>query len=79
MTDIIRQHFESVTLPAFGGSSADLRDDGRYHELDIEEHWLTFQEGWLAAVLYLQQKQNSDFTDVVSDGGLDPRGQHGLV
>lgn len=40
----------------------------------IEDHWQTFQEGWECALEHLKNKSNPCYTDVVSNGGMDPRG-----
>lgn len=46
---------------------------GEYVTPVIEDHWQTFQEGWEAAIDFLKKKTNPDFSDIVSDGGFDPR------
>jgi hypothetical protein len=39
----------------------------------LEDHWQTFQEGWEEAINYVKNRDNPSYTDVVSDGGMDPR------
>ncbi len=84
MTDPIRKAFEEVTAQAFMGDNCiydyqlgkklyPRKSTGEYHNSDIEDHWQTFQEGWEEAIKYLQQRDNKCYTDVVSDGGMDPR------
>ena len=77
MKDPIREAFEAVTYSSFGGTGGHgLRrrlDTGAYVSDMLEDHWQTFQEGWEEAIKYLQNKSNSCYTDIVSDGEMDPR------
>jgi hypothetical protein len=74
--DPIRKAFEEVCYPNFGvtsGHSLRRKSNGEYVSDSLEDHWQTFQEGWEEAIKYLQQKSNPCYTDIVSDGGMDPR------
>lgn len=74
--DPIRQAFEEVCYPNFGvtsGYNLKRKSNGEYISDSLEDHWQTFQEGWEEAVKYLQKKHNLCYTDIVSDGGMDPR------
>jgi len=85
MNDIIREKFEDITLRSFAGDDGCVYDyqnekriwsrkpNGEYVSGNVEDHWQTFQEGWLAAIEYLTNKTNSCYSDLVSDGGMDPR------
>jgi hypothetical protein len=80
MTDPIRKAFEEVTYPSLQlvgiRTAHGLRrklDTGEYVSDLLEDHWNSFQEGWEEAIKWLQNKDNSDYTDVISDGGMDPR------
>lgn len=71
----IRKAFEDEVYPSFGGMSHGLRrkPSGEYLSDTLEDHWQTFQEGWELAIKHLQNKSNPCYTDVISDGGMDPR------
>ena len=71
----IRKAFEEEVYPSFGGMSHGLRrkPSGEYISDTLEDHWQTFQEGWELATKHLQNKSNSCYTDIMSDGGMDPR------
>jgi hypothetical protein len=74
--DPVRQAFETVCYPNFGvssGHSLRRKPSGEYVSDSLEDHWQTFQEGWEEAMNYLKNKDNPNYTDVVSDGGRDPR------
>ena len=78
--DAVRKAFEEVTYPSLQIAGAytahGLRrkmDTGEYVSDLLEDHWNTFQEGWEEAVKWLQNKDNSCYSDIVSDGGMDPR------
>ena len=74
MTDPIRKAFEEVTYPTFADRYNLLRKStGEYSSSIVEDHWQTFQEGQEEAIKYLQSKDNPRYTDVISDGGMDPR------
>lgn len=76
--DPIRQAFEQECYPNFTpGSAHGLRRklNGEYVSDTLEDHWQTFQEGWEQAVIHLQSKANSSYTDIISDGGMDPRNE----
>jgi hypothetical protein len=80
MTDPIRKAFEEVTyltLNIAGTSTGHgLRrkiDTGEYVSDLLEDHWNTFQEGWEEAIKYLQNKNNPCYSDIIGDGGMDPR------
>lgn len=80
MTNPIRKAFEEVTYPTLqlaGTYTAHgLRrklDTGEYVSDLLEDHWNTFQEGWEEAIKYLQNKNNPCYSDIISDGGMDPR------
>lgn len=74
--DPIRQAFEEVCYPNFGvtsGHGLRRRSSGEYVSDTLEDHWQTFQEGWEEAVKHLKNKQNDQYSDLVSTGGMDPR------
>ena len=72
--DPIRQAFETVSAPSFGHELTFPKNKkGEYVNPILEDHWQTFQEGWEAAVEHIKQKHNPEFSDIVSDGGWDPR------
>jgi hypothetical protein len=80
MTDPIRKAFEKITYPTLSFVGTDLHsglarklDTGEYVSDALEDHWQTFQEGWEEAIKWLQSKDNPRYTDIVSDGGMDPR------
>jgi hypothetical protein len=74
-TDPMRKAFESVSYLSLRATGHGLRrkSNGEYVSDELEDHWQTFQEGWVAAVVYLKNKQNDSYSDVVSNGGMDPR------
>jgi hypothetical protein len=76
MNDPIRQAFETVCYPNFDGTGAyKLKRNpstGEYLSPALEDHWQTFQEGWESAIEHVKQKNNPNYTDIVSDGGMDP-------
>lgn len=72
--DPIREAFERVSAPSFGHELTYPRNsNGEYTNPILEDHWQTFQEGWECAVAHLTEKKNSCYTDVISNGGMDPR------
>jgi hypothetical protein len=77
--DPMREAFENITylsLQCAGSHTAHglrRKPDGEYMSDLLEDHWNTFQEGWEEAIKYLTQKDNPCYTDIVSNGGLDPR------
>lgn len=76
MMEAMRQAFEEVCYPNFTPDTAHglrRKPNGEYVSDSLEDHWQTFQEGWEEAVKYLKQKDNSNYTDCVSDSGMDPR------
>jgi hypothetical protein len=76
MSDPVRKAFEEVCFPSFGRTFAHglrRKPSGEYVSDALEDHWQTFQEGWEEAVKHLQNKKNSNYSDIVSDGGMDPR------
>lgn len=80
MIDPVRKAFEETTYPTLqlaGTYTAHglrrRQDTGEYVSDTLEDHWNTFQEGWEEAVKWLQNKDNPCYTDVISDGGMDPR------
>ena len=74
MSKIIREAFEKHSAPSFGTSSDIIKKNskGEYKNLNVEDHWQTFQEGWESAINHLKNKKG-DHSDIVSDGGIDPR------
>lgn len=72
----IREAFEKVCAPNFViVSEIDLsrNNRGEYNNPTFEDHWQTFQEGWECAIEYLKAKSNPAYSDIVSNGGMDPR------
>jgi len=75
----MRRAFETITyltLNIAGSSTGHglrRKPNGEYVSDLLEDHWNTFQKGWEEAVKHLQNKKNSDYSDIVSDGGMDPR------
>lgn len=80
----IRKAFESVTAQNFvglscqydyerGTKSFERNEKGEYIEAIIEDHWQTFQEGWELALEHLKNKTNPCYSDIISDGKMDPR------
>ena len=51
MNERIRQLFEQKTLASLADVDLTTRkEDGKYADVFIEGHWLTFQEGFIAAI-----------------------------
>jgi hypothetical protein len=79
MNNQIRKLFEEKVYPNFFSTGHGLRrkPNGEYVSDSLEDHWQTFQEGWDLAIVYyidyLKNKTNSNYSDVVSDGGMDLR------
>lgn len=76
MIDPIRKAFESVTYESFGvtgGHGLRRKPSGEYVSDMLEDHWQTFQEGWECAIEFLKKRDNPDYSDMVSTGGMDPR------
>ena len=77
--DPMRRAFESVTYLTLNiagsntGYGLRRKSNGEYFSDLLEDHWQTFQEGWEEAVKHLQNKKNSNYSDIVSNGGMDPR------
>ncbi len=77
--DPMREAFENITYPSlqFAGSPTAYglrrKPNGEYMSDLLEDHWNTFQEGWEEAINYLKNKDNPSYTDIVSNGGRDPR------
>ena len=74
--DPIRQAFEEVCYPSFGvtsGHSLRRKPNGEYVSDVLEDHWQSFQEGWEEAIKHIQRKENQSYSDIISDGGMDPR------
>jgi hypothetical protein len=74
-TNPIRKAFEEVTYLSLRATGHGLRRNlkGEYVSDALEDHWQTFQEGWEEAIKWLQSKDNTCYTDTISDGGMDPR------
>jgi len=76
MSNVIREAFERNTFASFGLDEKELKRSpttGVYINSTVEDHWQTFQEGWEAAIEHLTNKTNSCYSDIVSNGGMDPR------
>ncbi len=79
MIDPMREAFETITYSTLNiagsctGHGLRRKLNGEYVSDLLEDHWNTFQEGWEEAVKYLQNNQNDNYTDIVSNGGMDPR------
>lgn len=76
MKNLIREAFETVTYSSFGatgGHGLRRKPNGAYVSDMLEDHWQTFQEGWEEAIKYLKNKENGEYSDIVSDGGMDMR------
>lgn len=75
MNDPIRKAFEEVSYLSLRATGHGLRRNlkGEYVSDTLEDHWQTFQEGWEEAVKYLKNKNDPGYTDIVSNGGMDPR------
>lgn len=72
----MREAFEAVCAPNFSVGDLDLSMNGfgEYTNPTLEDHWQTFQEGWECAIEHLKNRGRERlYSDVVSDGGLDPR------
>ena len=75
LPDPVREAFERVSAPSFGHELTFPKNTkGEYVDPVLEDHWQTFQEGWELAIEFLKNKSNSCYTDLVSNGGMDPRG-----
>lgn len=79
--DPIRKAFEEVCAPNFSVGYLDLSKNkkGEYLNGVLEDHWQTFQEGWECALNHLKNKNNPCYTDIISDGRMDPRNEQSLV
>lgn len=74
MNEIVRQVFEEKVYPSFStGHGLRRKSNGEYVSDVLEDHWQTFQEGWEYAIEHLKHKSSTDYTDIISDGGMDPR------
>jgi len=76
MSDPTRKAFEEVCYPSFGvtsGYSLRRKSNGEYVSDSLEDHWQTFQEGWEEAIKHIKNKSNLSYSDVVANGGMDPR------
>jgi len=79
MNNLMKKAFEEITYPTLNiagshtGHGLRRKENGEYVSDLLEDHWNTFQEGWEAALEMLKQKTNNQYSDVVSDGGMDPR------
>jgi hypothetical protein len=77
--DPMRHAFETITyssLSIVGSKPAGglrRKPNGEYFSDLLEDHWNTFQEGWEAAIDHLKDKMNDSYSDIVSNGGMDPR------
>lgn len=77
--DPMREAFESITylsLSIAGSHPAGglrRKPNGEYVSDLLEDHWNTFQEGWEEAVKHLQNLKNDSYSDIASNGGMDPR------
>lgn len=70
----IRLAFEQVSVPNFQDPDGNARDQtGQYVSDVLKDHWETFQEGWEECLQYLKNRKNEEYSDIVSDGGMDPR------
>lgn len=78
MNRTVRKMFEEVCYPNFsvgGNPSLARKVNGEYASDVLEDHWQTFQEGWECAINSIKRGHDDDeYSDLVSDGGLDPRG-----
>lgn len=74
MTDLVRAIFEATTAELLGIPNYSKectydfqakkkvwvrKPNGEYESAVLQDHWLTFQEGWEAAVEYLTRKEVS--------------------
>ncbi len=77
--DPMRHAFETITYSSlnFAGSHTAhglrRKPNGEYFSALLEDHWNTFQEGWEAAIDHLKNKKNARYSDIVSNGAMDPR------
>jgi len=77
--DPMREAFESITYSTLNiagsctGHGLRRKSNGEYVSDLLEDHWNTFQEGWEEAVKHLQNLKNDSYSDIASDGGMDPR------
>lgn len=75
MTDLVREIFETTTAELLGIPNYSKectydfkakkkvwvrKPNGEYLSAVLQDHWLTYQEGWEAAVEYLTRKEISD-------------------
>lgn len=70
---VMRDYFEKNVVWHFRHQDITRLHNGTYRDPIIEDHWNTFQDGWDFAIEYLKKKTNPSYTDIVSDGGMDPR------
>lgn len=72
-----RELFELICVPNFGitgSQNLNRNSKGEYIDPTLEDHWQTFQEGWECAIEHLKNRgRESLYSDVISDGGMDPR------
>ena len=74
MIDTVRLAFEQKVYPSFRtGHGLRRKPTGKYVSDTLEDHWQTYQEGWAHAIDYLKNKHDPGYSDIVSDGGVDPR------
>jgi hypothetical protein len=72
----IRKAFEETTSVNFHDNSVKLIRNERdeYINPTLEDHWQTFQEGWECAIAFIKEvNEMNTYTDIKSDGDLDPR------
>jgi len=70
----MRQAFEQVSAPNFQDPNGTARDmSGQYVSDVLKDHWETFQEAWEECTNFLKNRRSDDYTDIVSNGGMDPR------
>jgi hypothetical protein len=72
----IRKSFEEITVRNFDKDPYDLtrNEKDEYINPILEDHWQTFQEGWECAIIFIKEvNEINTYTDIKSDGGLDPR------
>lgn len=76
--DPVRHAFETVSYLSLRATGHGLRRkaNGEYVSDALEDHWQTFQEGWEEAIKHLKNKQNHQYSDLVSTGGQDPRNDY---
>ena len=75
MNNKVREIFENLVFPNFVSTAYGLRrkENGEYVSDMLEDHWNTFQEGWEYAIEYMKKKDNPQYSDIISDGGMDSR------